>query len=180
MTKIKKKTYSSNMKDIFIYINNIMKQNISREQVSNMSKEQLINMLLGQKPKSVISGKPKTVIPVKLSSPKSLTQLASEILEQSIKRPAVVPKINTTNVPTLKSLAANAMIKDKIKYSENLSDRSASTIRLDKKSVPLQDMRDEELEQARVSKYMKDSSFQNLFHDRLLRCQENGKKFKLQ
>ena len=154
-----KKLYSSNMKDIYIYTNNIMNQNISRQQLSNMSKEQLIDMLLGQKPKPVIS--------VKLSSLKSLTQLAAEKLEQSIKRPAVVPKTNTTSVPTLKTLAANAMVKDKIKYFENLSDKQTSIIRLDKKPVPLQDMRDEEWEQARVSKYMTDSSFQNLFHDRL-------------
>ena len=65
----------------------------------------------------------------------------------------------------MKTLAAKAMVKDKIKYFENLSDKQASTIRLDKKAVSLQDMRDE-VDRASVSKYKKDSSFQNLFHNR--------------
>ena len=75
--------------------------------------------------------------------------------------------MQSNRLPALKTLAANAMVKDKIKYFENLSDKHASIITLDKNSVSLQDMRDEELKQARVSKYMKDSSFHNLFHDRL-------------
>ena len=98
--------------------------------------------------------------------PKSLTQLAAEKLEQSIKRPAVLPK-QSNRLPTLKTLAANAMVKDKIKYFEELSDKQVPTIRLHKIPVSLQDMRDEELKRARVSKYKKQSSFQNLFHERL-------------
>ena len=47
------------------------------------------------------------------------------------------------------------------------SDKQAPTIRLDKKPVSLQDMRDEELKRARVSKYTQHSAFQNLFHERL-------------
>ena len=97
--------------------------------------------------------------------PKSLTQLAAEKLEQSIKRPAVLPK-QSNRLPTLKTLAANAMVKDKIKYFEELSDKQVPTIRLHKIPVSLQDVRDEELKRARVSKYKK-QSFQNLFHKRL-------------
>ena len=98
--------------------------------------------------------------------PKSLTQLAAEKLEQSIKRPAVQPK-QSSIMPTLKPLASNAMVKDKIKYFEEMSDRQAPTIRLHKIPVSLQNMRDEELEQENVSKYTQHSSFQNLFHIRL-------------
>ena len=86
--------------------------------------------------------------------------------------------MQSNRFPALKTLAANAMVKDKIKYFENLSDKHASIITLDKNSVSLQDMRDEELKQSRVSKYMKDSSFQNLFHDRLQ--QMPGKRGKVQ
>ena len=68
---------------------------------------------------------------------------------------------------TLKTLAANAMVKDKIKYFEELSDKQVPTIRLHKKPVSQQEMRNEELKRARVSKYKKHSSFQNLFHERL-------------
>ena len=63
--------------------------------------------------------------------PTSLTQLAANKLEQSIKRPAVLPK-QSYRLPTLKTLAANAMVKDKIKYFEELSDKQAPTIRLHK------------------------------------------------
>ena len=59
------------------------------------------------------------------------------------------------------------MVKDKIKYFEELSDKQAPTIRLHKIPVSLQNMRDEELEQANVSKYIRHTSFQNLFHNRL-------------
>ena len=98
--------------------------------------------------------------------PKSLTQLAAEKLEQSIKRPAVLPK-QSNRLPTLKTLAANAMVEDKIKYFEELFDKKVPTIRLYKIPVSLQDMRDEKLKRARLSKYKKQSSFQNLFHERL-------------
>ena len=96
-------------------------------------------------------------------NPKSLTQLVAEKMEQSIKRPAKQP----SRMPSLTQLAARALVKDRIKYFEELSDKQAPTIRLDKISVSLQDMRDEELKRARVSKYKKQSSFQNLFHNRL-------------
>ena len=66
-------------------------------------------------------------------------------------------------MPTLKTLAARALVKDRIKYFEELSDKQAPTIRLDKISVSLQDMQDEELGRARVSKYKKQSSFKTCF-----------------
>ena len=59
------------------------------------------------------------------------------------------------------------MVKDKIKHFEELSDKQAPTIRLHKIPISLQNMRDEELEQANVSKYVRHTSFQNLFHRRL-------------
>lgn len=51
------------------------------------------------------------------SSPKSLVQLAAEKIEQSIEQPAVLPKPRISNMPqTLKQLAAQALVKDKIKF----------------------------------------------------------------
>ena len=70
-------------------------------------------------------------------------------------------------MPSLTQLAARALVRDRVKYFEELSDKQVPTIRLHKKPVSLQDMRDEELKRARVSKYKKQSSFQNLFHERL-------------
>ena len=124
-----------------------------------MSRDELINMLMGKQTASANKAGPvkqtaraKKAGPV--FKPKSLTQLAAEKLEQSIKRPAVLSK-QSNRLPTLKTLAANAMVKDKIKYFEELSDKQAPTIRLHKKPVSVQDMRDEELKRARVSKYKK-------------------------
>ena len=130
---------------------------MNREDLSKLSKDQLINMLMARQTASTAVG------PV--FKPKSLT-IAAEKLEQSIKRPAVLPK-QSNRLPTLKTLAANALVKDKIKYFEELSDKQVPTIRLHKIPVSLQSMRNEELKRVRVSKYKKQSSFQNLFHDRL-------------
>ena len=160
--------YSSSMSEQMRKI--IYPNSMNREDLSKLSKEQLINMLLGKQTVSANKAGPvkqtasTAVGPV--FKPKSLTQLAAEKLEQSIKRPAVLPK-QSNRLPTLKTLAANAMVKDKIKYFEELSDKQVPTIRLHKIPVSLQDMRDEELKRARVSKYKKQSSFQNLFHERL-------------
>ena len=132
---------------------------MNREDLSKLSKEQLINMLLGKQTVSANKAGPvkqtgsTAVGPV--FQPKS-TQLAANKL----------PK-QSTRLPTLKTLAANAMVKDKIKYFEELSDKQGPTIRLHKIPVSLQNMRDEELGRARVSKYTGQSSFQNLFHNRL-------------
>ena len=150
----------------FIYANS----NMNRENLSKLSKEQLINTLLVKQTAGVNKAGPvkqtasTAVGPV--FKPKSLTQLAAEKLEQSIKRPAVLPK-QSNRLPTLKTLAADVMVKDKIKYFEEQSDKQVPTIRLHKIPVSLQDMRDEKLKRARLSKYKKQSSFQNLFHERL-------------
>ena len=135
----------------------IYPNSMNREDLSKMSKDQLINMLLWKQTTSA-----KKAGPVKQTASanqaKSLTQLAAEKMEQSIKRPAKQP----SRMAPLTQLAAQALVKDRIKYFEELSDKQAPTIRLDKISVLLQDMWDEELKRARVSKYKKQSSFQRL------------------
>lgn len=100
---------------------------------------------------------PKTVIPVKfnpksltelsankleqmiqpkLTKPKSLVQLAAEKIEQSIKQPAILPKPNTTILPSLKS--SQPLVNDKIKYWEKKANENASIIScLDKKPFQL-------------------------------------------
>ena len=140
---------------------------MNREDLSKLSKEQLINMLLGKQTVRANKAGPVQTASAKQAgpvfNPKSLTKLAAEKMEQSIKRPAKQP----SRMPSLTQLSAQALVKDRIKYFEELSDKQAPTIRLDKISVSLHDMRDEELKRARVSKYKKQSSFQNLFHERL-------------
>ena len=143
---------------------------MNREDLSKLSKEQLINMLLGKQTVSANKAGPvkqtATTAVGPVFKPKSLTQLAAEKLEQSIKRPAVLPQ-QSNRFPTSKTLAANAMVKDKIKYFEELFDKQVPTIRLHKIPVSLQNTRDEELGRTRVSKYTRQSSFPNLFHSRL-------------
>ena len=110
----------------------------NKEDLSKMSKDELINMLMGNQTVSASKAGPvkqsasTAVGPV--FQPKSLTQLAANKLEQSIKRPAALPK-QSTRLPTLKTLAANAMAKDKIKYFEELFDRQAPIIGLDKNTM---------------------------------------------
>ena len=176
----------SNEKDNIIYSSSmgeqmrkiIYRNNMNREDLTKLSKEQLINMLLGKETVSANKAGPVQTASAKRAgpvlNPKSLTQLAAEKMEQSIKRPAKQP----SRMPSLTQLAARALVKDRIKYFEELSDKQAPTIRLDKISVSLQDMRDEELKRARVSKHKKQSSFQNLFHERLE--QKSGKRERAQ
>ena len=134
----------------------IYTNSMNREDLSKMSKDELINMLMGKQTASAKKAGP-------VFNPKSLTQLAAEKMEQSIKRPAKQP----SRMPSLTQLAAQSLVKDRIKYFEELSDKQAPTIRLHKIPVSLQSMRNEELKRARVSKYKQQSSFQNLFHERL-------------
>ena len=141
---------------------------MNREDLSKMSKDELINILMGNQTASANKARPVQTASAERAgpvfNPKSLTQLAAEKMEQSIKQPAKQP----SRMPSLTQLSARALVKDRIKYFEELSDKQAPNIRLDKISVSLQDMRDEELKRARVSKYKKkQSSFQNLFHERL-------------
>ena len=101
---------------------------MNREDLSKLSKDQLINMLLGKQTASI-----KKARPVKQTAsanqagpvfnPKSLTQLAAEKMEQLIKRPAKQPN----RMPSLTQLAARALVKDRIKYFEELSDKQISS-----------------------------------------------------
>ena len=141
----------------------IYTNSMNREDLSKMSKDELINMLMGKQTASAKKAGP-------VFNPKSLTQLAAEKMEQSIKRPAKQP----SKMPSLTQLAARVLVKDRFKYFEELSDKQTPTISLDKKPVSLQDMRDEELKRARVSKYKQQASFQNLFHDRLQQIPGNS------
>ena len=121
----------------------------NREDLSKLSKKQLINMLMVNQTVSANKAGPvKQAVSTAVGpvfKPKSLTQLAAEKLEQSIKKPAVLPK-PSNRLPTFKTLAANAMVKAKIKYFEELSNTQVPTIRLDKIPVSLQNMSDEELD----------------------------------
>ena len=91
----------------------IYPNSMNREDLSKMSKDQLINMLLGKQTASA-----KKAGPVKQTAsanqvgpvfnPKSLTQLAAEKMEQSIKRPAKQPR----RMPSLTQLVAGALVKD--------------------------------------------------------------------
>ena len=84
---------------------------MNREDLSKLSKEQLINMLLGKqtvwanKAGPVQTASAKQAGPV--FNPKSLTQLAAEKMEQSIKRPAKQP----SRMPSLTQLAARALVR---------------------------------------------------------------------
>ena len=155
---------------------------MNREDLSKLSKDQLINMLLRKQTVSANKAGPvKHTASAKAGpvfQPRSLSQPAANKIEQSIKRPTALPK-QSTRLPTLKTLAANAMVKDKIKYFEELSDKQVPTIRLHKIPVSLQNMRDEELQQANVSKYIRHTSFQNLFHNRLQQMSGNESGHKL-
>lgn len=90
---------------------NMYPTNMNTEDLSKLSKEQLINMLMGEQTVSINqTGPVKHTVNAKAGSvfkPKSLTQLAAEKLEKSIKRPAVLPK-QSDKMLTLKTLAANA------------------------------------------------------------------------
>lgn len=92
---------------------------MNKGKLMNKSKEELVAMFLAQQAshlKPVISGKLSTC------SPKSLTLLAAEKLEQSIRRPAV------------------KSVRDKIKNFEEkaIKNTKPSIIRLDSQSVSLQ------------------------------------------
>ena len=117
---------------------------MNREDLSKMSKDELINMLLGKQTASANQAGPvKQTASANQAGPviniKSLAQLAAEKMEQSIKRPAK----QSSRMPSLTQLAARALVKDRIKYFEEFSDKQAPIIALDKKPVSLQNMRDE-------------------------------------
>ena len=91
----------------------IYPNSMNREDLSKLSKEQLINMLLGKQTVSANKAGPvKQTASAKQAGPvfkpKSLTQLAAEKLEQSIKRPAVLPK-QSTRLSTLKNSGSTSI-----------------------------------------------------------------------
>ena len=70
-------------------------------------------------------------------------------------------------MPTLKSLASQALVKDKINYWENKANENASIISLDKKPINIFDMRTDAIRKSSVSPDTPGSTFQNLFENRL-------------
>ena len=138
----------------FIYTNS----NMNRERLSKLSKSRLIEMLLERdsaKSHNGLSVKPKAVIPAKfnpksptelsankleqmiqpkLTKPKLLVQLAAEEIEQSIKQPTKLPEPSKM-LPTLKTLAAQALVKDKVKFWNEKANNDASINRLDKNTM---------------------------------------------
>lgn len=69
------------------------------------------------------------------AKPKSLVQLAAEKIEHSIKQPAQLPKPSKLT-PTLKNLAAKALVKNRINYWKTKSvNNDAPIIVLDKKPI---------------------------------------------
>ena len=71
--------------------------------------------------------------------------------------------------PTLKTLAAKALVKDKINCWENKTNNDAPIIVLDKKPVSIADMIYDEIAKSGASRYSPNTTFQNLFDDRLNR-----------
>ena len=111
------------------------------------------------------------------AKPKSLVQLAAEKIEQSIKQPAKIPKPSKLT-PTLKTLAAKALVKNKINYWENITNNNAPIITLDKKPISIADMRYDEIARSGASRYSSNTTFQNLFEERLNRI--SGKRDRIQ
>ena len=68
------------------------------------------------------------------AKPKSLVQLAAEKIEQSIKQPAKMTKPSKM-LPTLKTLAAQALLKDKVNYWENKANNDTPINGLDKNTM---------------------------------------------
>ena len=74
-------------------------------------------------------------------------------------RPAKLPQPNTSNrVRSLKYLAANAMVKDKIKFFEDKARETESVITYDKKPVSIADTRYDELDKTTATRFTPDSS----------------------
>ena len=117
--------------------NIIYHNSMNRDELSKMPEDESINML-----PELQKGAGNTVKPVK-----SLLELAANQLERSNKRPSKLPEPDTTTrVKSLKHHAANAMVKDKIKFLEDNARESESVITYAKKPVSIADMRHEELD----------------------------------
>lgn len=116
-----------------------------------------------------LSAESKTVVPVKFNpksltelsankleqiikprwvKPNSLVQMAAEKIEKAIKQPVKITKPSKL-LPTLKTLASQTLVKDKINYWENKANKDASIIKLDKKPIDIAIMREDELAKSR-------------------------------
>lgn len=85
-------------------------------------------------------------------------------------RPAKLPtstKPPQTKIKSLTELAAKNIVKDRIKFYEDKARETESVITYAKMPVSIADMRHEELDMTKTSRFKHDSSFQNLFDDRL-------------
>lgn len=105
-------------------------------------------------------------------------QLAAEKIEQSIKQPARITKPSKL-LPPLKTLVAQALVKDKMNYWENKANENASIITLDKKPINIADMREDEIVKSRILRNTRGSTFQNLFEDRLDRIPGKRERVKI-
>ena len=125
---------------------------MNRGDLSKLSKEQLIKMLLNPAVSAIKAGPvARQTASVNKTGPvfkpKSLVQLAAEKIEQSTKKPAVLPKQNNQLSTTL---AAHALVKDKINYWEKKANENSSIITLDKKPIDIADMREDEMAKSRI------------------------------
>ena len=100
--------------------------------------------------------------------PKSLVQLPAEKIEQSIKQPAKLPEPSKL-MSTLKTLAAQSLVKDKVKYWNKKAEQNASINTSDKKRISIFDMRTDEIRMSKLKHDTPGSTFQNLFENRLNR-----------
>ena len=107
--------------------------------------------ILSVKPKAALSAKfnPKSLtelsankleqmIQPKMPKPKSLVQLAAEKIEQAIKQPTKLPEPSKM-LPTLKTLAAQTLVKDKVKVWNEKANNDASINKLDKNTMKGED-----------------------------------------
>ena len=125
------------------------------------SDKKYIMRILGAENTAKPKGTKIIVKPAIQSRVKSLTELAANQLERSIKRQAKLPEPGTSNrVKSLKHLAANAMVEDKARESK-------SVLTFSNRPVSLAEMRHDELDKITASHFSPDSSFQNLFDERL-------------
>lgn len=118
--------------------------------------------------------------PAKLAtSPRSLVQLAANKIEQSIRQPAKLPPSSKSKIKSLTELAANSIVKDRIKFYENLAYKNGSVMTYKMMPVSTANMRKDELNKASASRFSPDTTFQKLFGNRLNKMQGQREKVQL-
>lgn len=117
--------------------------------------------------------------PAKLASPRSLVQLAANKIEQSIRQPAKLPPSSKSKIKSLTELATNSIVKDRIKFYENLACKNGSVMTYKMMLVSITNMRKDELNKASASRFSPDTTFQNLFANRLNKMQGQREKVQL-